>query len=174
MTTLERMAAILPAGTFVEAHAEKAKDGTLTLELEAEALTQALPRLAAEAGFETITFVTAMDHMDADGAVKGQRFEVCYQFLSLAHGDRVRLLLGVDEENPKAPTATKAFAGAAFMERECFDMFGIVFEGHDNLRRLLMPEAFEYHPLRKDFPHRGIEPDKLYNQWNRERGGAPS
>jgi NADH:ubiquinone oxidoreductase subunit C len=159
MSTLERMAAILPAGTFVEAHAEKAKDGTLTLELEAEALTQALPRLAAEAGFETITFVTAM---------------VCYQFLSLAHGDRVRLLLGVDEENPKAPTATKAFAGAAFMERECFDMFGIVFEGHDNLRRLLMPEAFEYHPLRKDFPHRGIEPDKLYNQWNRERGGAPS
>ena len=174
MSTLERMAAILPAGTFVEAHAEKAKDGTLTLELEAEALAQALPRLAAEAGFETITFVTAMDHMDADGAVKGQRFEVCYQFLSLAHGDRVRLLLGVDEENPKAPTATKAFAGAAFMERECFDMFGIVFEGHDNLRRLLMPEAFEYHPLRKDFPHRGIEPDKLYNQWNRERGGAPS
>ena len=128
----------------------------------------------AEAGFETITFVTAMDHMDADGAVKGQRFEVCYQFLSLAHGDRVRLLLGVDEENPKAPTATKAFAGAAFMERECFDMFGIVFEGHDNLRRLLMPEAFEHYPLRKDFPHRGIEPDKLYNQWNRERGGAPS
>ena len=174
MSTLERMAAILPAGTFVEAHAEKAKDGTLTLELEAEALTQALPRLAAEAGFETITFVTAMDHMDADGAVKGQRFEVCYQFLSLAHGDRVRLLLGVDEENPKAPTATKAFAGAAFMERECFDMFGIVFEGHDNLRRLLMPEAFEHYPLRKDFPHRGIEPDKLYNQWNRERGGAPS
>ena len=66
MSTLERMAAILPAGTFVEAHAEKAKDGTLTLELEAEALTQALPRLAAEAGFETITFVTAMDHMDAE------------------------------------------------------------------------------------------------------------
>jgi len=174
MSTLERMAAILPAGTFVEAHAEKAKDGILTLELEADALAQALPRLAAEAGFETITLVTAMDHMDADGAVKGQRFEVCYQFLSLAHGDRVRLLLGVDEENPKAPTATKAFAGAAFMERECFDMFGIVFEGHDNLRRLLMPEAFEHYPLRKDFPHRGIEPDKLYNQWNRERGGAPS
>ena len=174
MSTLERIAAILPAGGFVEAPAEKAKDGILTLELEADALAQALPRLAAEAGFETITLVTAMDHMDADGAVKGQRFEVCYQFLSLAHGDRVRLLLGVDEENPKAPTATKAFAGAAFMERECFDMFGIVFEGHDNLRRLLMPEAFEHYPLRKDFPHRGIEPDKLYNQWNRERGGAPS
>jgi NADH-quinone oxidoreductase subunit C len=174
MSTLERMAAILPANGFVEAPAEKAKDGILTLELGAEALAQALPRLTSEAGFETITFVTAIDHMDADGNVRGKRFEVCYQFLSLAHGDRVRLLLGVEENDPKAPTATKAFAGAAFMERECFDMFGIVFEGHDNLRRLLMPEAFEHYPLRKDFPHRGIEPDKLYNQWNRERGGAPS
>ena len=174
MSTLERIAAILPAGGFVEAPAEKAKDGILTLELEAEALALALARLSPEAGFETVTLITAIDHMDADGAVRGKRFEVCYQFLSLAHGDRVRLLLSVDEDDPKAPTATKAYAGAAFMERECFDMFGIVFEGHDNLRRLLMPEAFEHHPLRKDFPHRGIEPDKLYNQWNRERGGAPS
>ena len=174
MSTLERIAALLPAGGYVEAPAGKAKDGIQTLEIEAEALALALTRLAPEAGFETVTLITAIDHMDADGLVRGKRFEVCYQFLSLAHGDRVRLLLSVDEDDPKAPTATKAFAGAAFMERECFDMFGIVFEGHDNLRRLLMPEAFEHHPLRKDFPHRGIEPDKLYNQWNRERGGAPS
>ncbi len=170
MTTLERLAAILPADSYVES---PARDGILTLQMEVDALTEVLPRLAPEAGFETITLVTAIDHMDANGEVRGPRFEVHYQFLSLEHSDRVRLILRVDEDTP-APTATGAFAGAAFMERECFDMFGIRFDGHENLRRLLMPEGFEHHPLRKDFPHRGIEPDKLYNQWNRERGGAPS
>jgi NADH:ubiquinone oxidoreductase subunit C len=55
------------------------------------------------------------------------------------------------------------------MERECWDMFGIQFDGHENLRRLLMPEAYGHHPLRKEFPHQGIEPDRLYREWNRER-----
>jgi NADH-quinone oxidoreductase subunit C/D len=55
------------------------------------------------------------------------------------------------------------------MERECWDMFGIRFDGHENLRRLLMPEAYGHHPLRKEFPHQGIEPDRLYREWERER-----
>ena len=67
------------------------------------------------------------------------------------------------------PTCTDLFPGAAFMERECYDMFGVRFEGHAHLRRLLMPEAYGHHPLRKDFPHQGIEPDRLYREWDRER-----
>jgi NADH-quinone oxidoreductase subunit C len=55
------------------------------------------------------------------------------------------------------------------MERECFDMFGVVFEGHPALKRLLMPEDYDHFPLRKDFPHYGIEPDRLYREWERAR-----
>ena len=68
------------------------------------------------------------------------------------------------------PTCIDLWPGAAFSERECWDMFGIRFEGHvPNLERLLMPEPYEHFPLRKDFPHQGIEPDRLYREWDRAR-----
>jgi NADH-quinone oxidoreductase subunit C len=67
------------------------------------------------------------------------------------------------------PSCCDLWRGASFSEREVWDMFGVRFEGHPDLRRLLMPEGYPHHPLRKDFPHQGIEPDKLYRDWDRER-----
>jgi len=66
-------------------------------------------------------------------------------------------------------SCTALWPGASYMERECYDMFGIRFEDHPDLKRLLMPDGYGHHPLRKDFPHKGIQPDRLYREWDRER-----
>jgi NADH-quinone oxidoreductase subunit C len=82
---------------------------------------------------------------------------------------RLRLSCAPAGDEPSLPTCTTLWPGAAFSERECFDMFGVRFEGHPDLRRLLMPQGYGHHPLRKDFPHQGLEPDRLYRAWDRER-----
>jgi NADH-quinone oxidoreductase subunit C len=66
----------------------------------------------------------------------------------------------IDESDLHCPSVISVWAGANWPERETFDMFGIIFDGHDDLRRMYMPEEFEYHPLRKDFPMMGI-PDSI-------------
>ncbi len=85
-----------------------------------------------------------------------KRFCVVYNLLSLKTNHRLRVKTFVEEDNPLVPTVTGIWATAHAHERETFDMFGIVFEGHPDLRRVYMPEDFEYHPLRKDFPLMGI------------------
>lgn len=84
------------------------------------------------------------------------RFGVIYNLFSLSTKHRLRLKTFTQEENPKVPTVTGVWPTANWHERETYDMFGIVFEGHPDLRRMYMPEEFEYHPLRKDFPLMGI------------------
>ena len=159
-STTERARAAL-AG--IEHQVLAPRDGMAALALARADLKPALRALKERAGFETATFVTAVDRLG-----KTPRFELVHQLLSLAHDDRVRLHTGIGE-GESAPTCTDLWPGAAFMERECFDMFGIPFEGHPNLKRLLMPEDYGHHPLRKDFPHQGIEPDRLYREWDRAR-----
>ena len=88
------------------------------------------------------------------------RFEVVYNLYSLTNKKYVRLKVLVDEEDLPVPTVTGVWPGANWHERETYDMFGIVFTGHPDLRRMYMPEEFEYFPLRKDFPPMGI-PDSL-------------
>jgi NADH:ubiquinone oxidoreductase subunit C len=139
------------------------RDGLAALELARVDLARALLALKERAGFESATFVTAVDRLP-----RVPRFELVHQLFSLAHNDRVRLHTPL-AENESAPSAVALWPGAAFMERECFDMFGIRFDGHVGLKRLLMPEEYTHHPLRKDFPHQGIEPDRLYREWDRER-----
>jgi len=85
-----------------------------------------------------------------------KRFGVIYNLYSLTTKYRLRLKIFTEEEEPKVPTVTSVWGTANWHERETFDMFGIVFEGHPDLRRVYMPEDFEYHPLRKDFPLMGI------------------
>jgi len=148
----------------VPARIELGRDGSAVVHATRADVHALLERLRDRAGFETATFVTALDHSPAS-----PRFELCWQLLSLAHQDRVRVQVRLQERDARVPSCTDLWPGTAYMERECYDMFGVVFEGHDGLERLLMPAEFEHHPLRKDFPHQGIEPDALYRRWERER-----
>jgi len=85
-----------------------------------------------------------------------KRFGVIYNLLSLKNRHRLRIKIFTEEEDPKVPTMTAIWGTANAHERETYDMFGIVFEGHPDLRRMYMPEDFEHYPLRKDFPLMGI------------------
>jgi len=134
------------------------------IEVEARDVAEVALALRDVAGFDSATFVTAIDHFPRE-----PRFEVVYQLLSIAHADRLRITTHVSSDAPNVPSVTSVWPGASFMERECFDMFGIRFDGHPNLKRLLMPDEYEHHPLRKDFPHQGIEPDRLYREWDSRR-----
>lgn len=85
-------------------------------------------------------------------AVPEARFEVVYHFFSLTHRHRLRLKVPLEESSPEVDTLTPLWAAANWFEREVWDMFGIRFRGHPDLRRILMYEGFEGHPLRKDYP----------------------
>jgi len=85
-----------------------------------------------------------------------RRFGVIYNVFSMRNKFRVRLKVFVEEENPVVPTVTSVWGTANWHERETHDMFGIVFEGHPDLRRVYMPDSYEHYPLRKDFPLMGI------------------
>ncbi len=97
--------------------------------------------------------ITAADLLEYPDA--RNRFRVIYALLNVATGERLYLRTHVDEPNPILPSAVPLWRGANWMEREVFDMFGIRFEGHPNLKRILMPDAFAAFPLRKDYPLRG-------------------
>jgi NADH-quinone oxidoreductase subunit C len=83
------------------------------------------------------------------------RFEVVYHLLSIPRKQRVRLKVQVSGDDPVVQSVTSVWPAANFFEREIFDLFGVRFDGHPYLRRLLMPEAWEGHPLRKDYPVEG-------------------
>ncbi|MBH0200626.1 MAG: NADH-quinone oxidoreductase subunit D, partial [Nitrospira sp.] len=101
--------------------------------------------------FDHLTDICSADYPDAP-----QRFEVIYQLLSLPRGKRIRLKARVHDDNPAIDSVTGIWRGAGFLEREVYDMMGIRFIGHPDLRRILLPDDYaEGHPLRKDFPTEG-------------------
>jgi len=87
------------------------------------------------------------------------RFEVVYELYSMAHGTHLRLKIPVSEDSCEAPTVTDIWPTANWHEREIYDMMGIRFTDHPDLRRILMWEGYPYHPLRKDFPLEGKPSD---------------
>ncbi|CAO3407350.1 NADH-quinone oxidoreductase subunit C [Azospirillum largimobile] len=99
--------------------------------------------------FEQLTDITAVDYPD-----RVERFEVVYQLLSYTHNRRMRVKLTTDEDTP-VPSAVSVFSAANWFEREVWDLFGIFFENHPDLRRILTDYGFEGHPFRKDFPLTG-------------------
>ncbi|AWU94219.1 NADH-quinone oxidoreductase subunit C [Azospirillum ramasamyi] len=99
--------------------------------------------------FEQLTDITAVDYPD-----RVERFEVVYQLLSYTHNRRMRVKLATDEDTP-VPSAVAVFSAANWFEREVWDLFGIFFENHPDLRRILTDYGFEGHPFRKDFPLTG-------------------
>ncbi|MCR4338053.1 MAG: NADH-quinone oxidoreductase subunit C [Candidatus Omnitrophica bacterium] len=113
-----------------------------------------------ELDFNFLMDVTAVDYLFfAGGRIpKEFRFEVVYHFLSLKYNHRLRLKVAVDEKNPEVDTLTDLWASANWYEREVWDMFGIKFKGHPNLKRILMYEEFQGHALRKDYPFNKRQP----------------
>ena len=102
--------------------------------------------------FEILMDLTAVDYLKYPGRENGPRFEVVYHLYSRTHNHRLRLKVRVEEDDAVVATAVPLWPIANWFEREVWDMFGIRFEGHPDLRRLLMYEEFEGHPLRKDYP----------------------
>ena len=102
--------------------------------------------------FDVLMDLTAVDYLKYPGREFGPRFEVVYHLYSLPCNHRVRLQVRVEEDEAHVPSAVGLWPIANWFEREVWDMFGIRFDGHPDLRRLLMYEEFEGHPLRKDYP----------------------
>lgn len=109
---------------------------------------------------EGCSFDALRDLCGLDMNTPGERFFVVYNLLSIEKRCRIRLKVPVDEKDLNVPTVTGVWSTANFHERETYDMFGIIFKGHPDLRRIYMPEDYEYFPLRKDFPLMGI-PDSI-------------
>ena len=108
-------------------------------------------------GYAFCSDLTAVDYLLAIDrplpvGVAPERFEVVVSLLDMQQGKRVRVRAQVPEREPTLPTLFEMFPGTEAMEREVYDMFGIVFEGHPDLSRILMPDDWEGHPLRKDYP----------------------
>jgi NADH-quinone oxidoreductase subunit C len=103
--------------------------------------------------FEQLCDLTCVDYLNFPGAT--DRFGVIYSLLSLTHNHRFWIKCFVNDPAPKLPSVVAIWPGADWMEREVFDMFGIAFEGHPDLRRILTWDGFDAHPLRKDYPLRG-------------------
>jgi len=106
----------------------------------------------AALAFDVLIDLTAVDYLKYPGREDGPRFEVVYHLYSITHNHRLRLKVRVDEDDASVPSAVALWPIANWLERETWDMFGVRFEGHPDLRRLLMYEEFVGHPLRKDYP----------------------
>ena len=99
--------------------------------------------------FDYLSQISGVDYLEQD---REPRFEAVYELHSMKHSHSIRIRVQLDEENPTVPTVTDLWKGADFPERELFDMFGFNVTGHPNLKRLIMPEDWEGHPLLKDYP----------------------
>ena len=118
-------------------------------------LIEVLTALKTKAGCAFLSELGGADYLKYPGARTGPRFEVHYVLRDLDTAGFVVVKAGVDDPDPTLPSAYDLWRGSDWMEREVFDMYGIRFEGHPDLRRILMPDEFASFPLRKDYPLRG-------------------
>lgn len=121
--------------------------GMLNVNVEAASVVKLVEGLKNKHQFIYLTDICAAHYPDRTGA----EFEVVYHLHNLVANQRVRIKVGLAESSPNVPTLTGLYAGANWMERETFDFYGIQFEGHPDLRRILNMEDMDYHPLRKQY-----------------------
>ena len=141
----ERLAGV--AGEAPVAH------GVLVLEIEPARVAEVARALRDELGFDLLLDVTAVDWPQRE-----PRFDVVWHFYSTRDFVRVRVKTRVPLADPVVDTLITLYGSARYMERECHDMYGIVFRGNDDLRPILLYEGFEGHPLRKDYPKHREQP----------------
>ncbi len=148
--TLETLASALGEGAFTTSTFRD----NFRLHVAGDRLLEVLRDLKERCGFAMLAELGAADYLGYPGG-RAHRFEVHYVLLNLDTAERVVVKAGVDDPEPTLPTVTPLWGGADWMEREVFDMYGIRFDGHPDLRRILMPDEFTAYPLRKDYPLRG-------------------
>ncbi len=124
----------------------------MTIYVERSVIREACSLLRDDANcpFNYLSDITCVDWHPSE-----PRFEIIYHLLSIPNKERVRLKVRLSGETPALESVTSVWSGANYFEREIFDLFGVRFSGHPYLRRLLMPENWEGHPLRKDYPVEG-------------------
>ncbi len=149
---LQDLGDYIAAALSQEVLSAKLLTGELVVTARGAAIQKVLTFLRDDANcqFKQVMDITAVDYPERE-----QRFEVVYNLLSLKHNQRVRVKVNTDEDTP-VPTVTGLYAGAGWFEREVWDMFGVSFSDHPDLRRILTDYGFEGHPLRKDFPLTGF------------------
>ena len=131
--------------------------GELTVVVKAAGMLDALTRLRDAAGFEQMIDLCGVDYSTyGDGTWEGRRFAIVYHLLSVAHNARLRVRVFAEEDDfPMLESVTDIWSSANWYEREAFDLYGIVFTGHPDLRRILTDYGFVGSPFRKDFPLSG-------------------
>jgi NADH-quinone oxidoreductase subunit C len=129
-------------------HAEE-KHGEIIFTVKREAIADVLRTLRDDHEYQQMMEIAGADYPD-----RAERFEVVYMLLSLTKNHRVMVKCSTDEQTP-VPTITTLWPNAGWLEREVFDMYGVVFDGNPDLRRILTDYGFEGHPFRKDFPMTG-------------------
>ena len=128
--------------------------GETTVCVAREKIVELCTFLKKDAGFDMITDLSACDNYG-----ETPRYQVAYQLYSMRDQRTLRVRVGVSEDDATIDTVCKVWRGANWLEREVFDMYGIRFNGHPNLKRILMWEGYPHHPLRKDFPLAGAPAD---------------
>jgi NADH-quinone oxidoreductase subunit C len=123
--------------------------GELTLTIARDHIREAAA-IVQKSGYNFLEDVTCVDWLPAK-----ERFQVTYHILSHSLKQRIRLIALVEEADPVIASITSVWPSANFYEREVFDLFGVRFGGHPNMRRIMMPDEWEGHPLRKDYPVEG-------------------
>jgi len=131
--------------------------GEVTVFVPRESIVDVCWSLKSKHGFDMLADLCGADR----GPEEDPRFEVNYHLFSTEHYSRLRLKVLLSEDEPKVATVTTVWKTADWHERETFDLFGVVFDGHPDLRRILLPSDFDGHALRKDYPLRGYEPYSL-------------
>lgn len=127
-----------------------AGSGEMLLWVEPGRIADVCRYLRDEQGFERLSGLTSIDRYPME-----PRFEIVYLLHSISRNIRLKLKVALPGADPALPTVTSVWEGANWYEREAFDLFGVRFEGHPNLKRILLPEEWEGHPLRRDFPVHG-------------------
>jgi NADH-quinone oxidoreductase subunit C len=147
LQTGEMLAAAIPDAVL----GNSLRNGEAIVTVKREAIVPVLTRLRDEPAlrFEVLIDICGVDYPD-----RPERFDVVYQLLSLKHNRRVRVKVTTDEATP-VPSVTGVYSSAGWYEREAWDLYGVFFSDHPDLRRLLTDYGFEGHPLRKDFPLTG-------------------
>ncbi len=158
MTPLQRVQEQF-AKDLIETHTFRG-DETLIIRPQALKAVAKFLKETAELDFNFLMDLTAVDYLFfAGGRIQKEfRFEVVYHFYSLKTNHRLRIKVPLAEDHPEVDTLTDLWPGANWYEREVWDMFGIRFKGHPNLKRILMYEQFQGHPLRKDYPFNRRQP----------------